>query len=182
MHLDDYKALIEQLLPIYNKPDFETTFKLLTEHETGPVRLQIKMEINRLMTPCNKTIDLRGRVKGQCRQYTFNGHSHWLDDVAINIYHHRNAVFGGQYCYGLYEELINTHNNFRIIHQQQKAPPVDTATTDTQSSLFQARLIRFGYYLSREESRLSIATPMALTLANNQQVLATTVDISLFWG
>ncbi|CEO40216.1 PilZ domain-containing protein [Photobacterium kishitanii] len=179
MHLDDYKALIEQLLPIYNKPDFETTFKLLTEHETGPVRLQIKMEINRLMAPCNKTIDLRGRVKGQCRQYTFNGHSHWLDDVAINIYHHRNAVFGGQYCYGLYEELINTHNNFRIIHQQQKTPSVDTATTDTQSSLFQARLIRFGYYLSREESRLSIATPMALTLANNQQVLATTVDISL---
>ncbi|WP_232568308.1 hypothetical protein [Photobacterium iliopiscarium] len=67
MHLDDYKALIEQLLPIYNQPDFDAVFNLLTEHETGPVRLQIKMEINRLMTPCNKIIDLRGRVKGQCR-------------------------------------------------------------------------------------------------------------------
>ncbi len=179
MHLDDYKALIEQLLPIYNQPDFEVTFKLLTEHETGPTRLQIKMEINRLMTPCHKIIDLRGRVKGQCRQYTFNGHRHWLDDVAINIYHHRNAVFGGQYCYGLYEELINTHNNFRILHQQHKMQPNNTTATDTQYSLFQAQLIRFGYYLSRDENRLKIATPMTLTLVNNQQVLATTVDLSL---
>ena len=178
MHLDDYKALIEQLLPIYNQPDFDAVFNLLTEHETGPVRLQIKMEINRLMTPCNKIIDLRGRVKGQCREYTFSDHSHWLDDVAINIYHRRKAVFGGQYCYGLYEELINTHNNFRILHQQQKMPPIYTTPEDNPYGLFQAQLIRFGYYLSREEKRLSIATPIALTLANEQQILATTVDLS----
>lgn len=179
MHLDDYKALIEQLLPMYNKPDFDIAFKLSTEHESGPVRLQIKMEINRLMTPCHKVIDLRGRVKGQCREYTFNGHTHWLDDVAINIYHQRHAVFAGQYCYGLYEELINTHNNFRIIHQQHKMQPNNTTATNTQYSLFQAQLIRFGYYLSREENRLSIATPIALTLTNDQQVLGTTVDLSL---
>ncbi|MEC6814934.1 PilZ domain-containing protein [Photobacterium toruni] len=178
MHLDDYKALIEQLLPIYNQPDFEAVFQLLTQHETGPVRLQIKMEINRLMTPCNKIIDLRGRVKGQCRQYMFNDHNHWLDDVAINLYHRRKAIFADQYCNGLYEELINTHNNFRILHHQQKISPPDTATTNAQYSLFQAQLIRFGYYLSREEKRLSIATPIALTLPNEQQILATTVDLS----
>ncbi|WP_256383206.1 PilZ domain-containing protein [Photobacterium toruni] len=178
MHLDDYKALIEQLLPIYNQPDFEAVFQLLTQHETGPVRLQIKMEINRLMTPCNKIIDLRGRVKGQCRQYTFNDHNHWLDDVAINLYHRRKAIFADQYCNGLYEELINTHNNFRILHHQQKISPPDAATTNAQYSLFQAQLIRFGYYLSREEKRLSIATPIALTLPNEQQILATTVDLS----
>ncbi|MBY3788179.1 PilZ domain-containing protein [Photobacterium carnosum] len=179
MHLDDYKPLIEQLLPIYNQPDFEVVFQLLTQHESGPIRLQIKMEINRLMTPCNKIIDLRGRVKGQCRQYTFKGLNHWLDDVAINIYHHRKAIFADQYCYGLYEELINTHNNFRILHQQQKISPSNTTPTDTQYSLFQAQLIRFGYYLNREEKRLSIATQIALTLANEQQILATTVDLSL---
>ncbi|MCD9529602.1 PilZ domain-containing protein [Photobacterium carnosum] len=179
MHLDDYKPLIEQLLPIYNQPDFEAVFQLLTQHESGPIRLQIKMEINRLMTPCNKIIDLRGRVKGQCRQYTFKGLNHWLDDVAINIYHHRKAIFADQYCYGLYEELINTHNNFRILHQQQKISPSNTTPTDTQYSLFQAQLIRFGYYLNREEKRLSIATQIALTLANEQQILATTVDLSL---
>ncbi|WP_232614465.1 PilZ domain-containing protein [Photobacterium carnosum] len=179
MHLDDYKPLIEQLLPIYNQPDFEAVFQLLTQHESGPIRLQIKMEINRLMTPCNKIIDLRGRVKGQCRQYTFKGLNHWLDDVAINIYHHRKAIFADQYCYGLYEELINTHNNFRILHQQQKISPSNTTLTDTQYSLFQAQLIRFGYYLNREEKRLSIATQIALTLANEQQILATTVDLSL---
>ena len=178
MHLDDYKALIEQLLPIYSQPDFEPTFILLTEHETGPTRLQIKMEINRLMAPCNKIIDLRGRVKGQCRQYIFNGINHWLDDVAINIYHQRNAIFGGQYCYGLYEELVSAHNNFRILHQQHKMRPNNSTATETQYSLFQAQLIRFGYYLSRDENRLKIATPMALTLTNNQQVLATTVDLS----
>ncbi|MCD9514171.1 PilZ domain-containing protein [Photobacterium carnosum] len=179
MHLDDYKPLIEQLLPIYNQPDFEAVFQLLTQHESGPIRLQIKMEINRLMTPCNKIIDLRGRVKGQCRQYTFKGLNHWLDDVAINIYHHRKAIFADQYCYGLYEELINTHNNFRILHQQQKISPSNTTPTYTQYSLFQAQLIRFGYYLNREEKRLSIATQIALTLANEQQILATTVDLSL---
>ena len=76
MQLDDYKALIEQLLPAYGSEDFHQVFDSLTSNESGPIKLRIKMEINRLMTPCKKIIDLRGRVKGQCRSYTFNGQTH----------------------------------------------------------------------------------------------------------
>lgn len=176
MQLDDYKALIEQLLPAYGSEDFHQVFDSLTSNESGPIKLRIKMEINRLMAPCKKIIDLRGRVKGQCRSYTFNGQTHWLDDVAINILHRRSKVFNNQYCVGLYEALVNTHNNFRELHQQgERATSTEKKVT---TELFTANLIRFGHYLHREENRLQISTPVTISIPFNQQIWGMTTDLS----
>lgn len=68
MQLDDYKGLIEQLIPVYDSSDFDHVFQMLTQDETGPTRLQIKLELNRLMARCHKAVDLRGRVNGECRE------------------------------------------------------------------------------------------------------------------
>ncbi len=176
MQLDDYKALIEQLLPVYGSEDFQQVFDSLTSSESGPIKLHIKMEINRLMTPCKKIIDLRGRVKGQCRPYTFNDQTHWLDDVAINILHRRSKVFNNQYCTGLYEALVNTHNDFRELHQQGERSTLVTQKSNPE--LFTANLIRFGHYLHREENRLQISTPVTINFPLNQQIWGMTADLS----
>ncbi|MCW8330017.1 PilZ domain-containing protein [Photobacterium sp. SDRW27] len=177
MWLDDYKGLIEQLIPVYDSEDFEDVFQMMTQETNGPARLQIKMELNRIMAPCHQIVDLRGRVKGECRPYELNGLKHWLDDVAINTYHKRIKVFGGKYRVGLYEALMNTRNNFRILHQQGKLEPKKDPLPqrDTQ---FDASLIRFGYYLTRGENRLQIATQVDLALPFNQSVHGITSDLS----
>ncbi|MGF1761377.1 PilZ domain-containing protein [Photobacterium sagamiensis] len=175
--MDDYNGLIEQLLPVYDSEDFNEVFQLLTLDETGPTRLKIKFELNRIMAPCQKIIDLRGRVKGECRPYDLHGLTHWLDDVAINTYHRRIKVYGGRYRTGLYEALTNTRNNFRVLHQQGKLNPQNPqqSARDTQ---FDATLIRFGHYLTREENRLQIATQVNLSLPLGQSVHGVTSDLS----
>ncbi|GAL06071.1 hypothetical protein JCM19237_1711 [Photobacterium aphoticum] len=135
------------------------------------------------MAPCHQIVDLRGRVNGDCRPYELNGLRHWLDDVALNTYHQWIAAYGGQFRVGLYEALMNTHNNFRVMHQQQKqqqqaqhqAEEIPTLLRDTQ---YDAPLLRFGHYLTRHEDRLHISTPVNLELPDGHMVNAITADLS----
>ncbi|WP_299018801.1 PilZ domain-containing protein [uncultured Photobacterium sp.] len=174
---DDYKGLIEKLIPVYDSDDFEHVFQMMTHETNGPTRLKLKMELNRIMAPCHQVVDLRGRVNGDCRPYELNGLEHWLDDVAINTYHKHIKVFGGKFRVGLYETLMNTRNNFRVLHQQQKVDlhKDEGPQRDTQ---FDASLIRFGHYLTREENRLQITTQVELALPLKQSVHGVTSDLS----
>ncbi|OAN14211.1 pilus assembly protein PilZ [Photobacterium jeanii] len=179
MQLDNYKGLIEQLIPVYDSDDFEDVFKMMTHDLTGPTRLQIKLELNRLMARCHKAVDLRGRVKGECREYHLNGLKHWLDDVAINTYHKRIKQYGDQYRVGVYEALINTRNNFRVLHKQGKlSPPTENKTITNRDEHFDVNVIRFGHYLTRGEKRIQISTPVNLNLPLGQIVHGVTSDIS----
>ena len=179
MVLDDYKGLIERLIPVYDSEDFEDVFQMMTEGEDGPTRLQLKMELNRIMSPCMKAVDLRGRVQGECRPYQLNGRQHWLDDVAINTYHKRIKIFGNQFRVGLYEALMNTRNNFRVMHQQGKLQPkVAPKEESLPDNPLVAPLIRFGHYLTRNENRWQIATPVSLELPLSQTVNGISADLS----
>ncbi|MGR5064226.1 PilZ domain-containing protein [Photobacterium sp. DNB22_13_2] len=179
MVLDDYKGLIERLIPVYDSEDFDDVFQMMTEGEDGPTRLQLKMELNRIMSPCMKAVDLRGRVQGECRPYQLNGRQHWLDDVAINTYHKRIKIFGNQFRVGLYEALMNTRNNFRVMHQQGKLQPkpIAQATSQPDNPLI-APLLRFGHYLTRDENRWQIATQVVLELPLSQTINGISADLS----
>ncbi|WEM41821.1 PilZ domain-containing protein [Photobacterium sp. DA100] len=179
MVLDDYKGLIERLIPVYDSEDFEDVFQMMTEGEDGPTRLQLKMELHRIMAPAMKAVDLRGRVQGECRPYLLNGRQHWLDDVAINTYHKRIKAFGNQFRVGLYEALTNTRNNFRVMHQQGKLQPKPAPKAELQpDNPLIAPLIRFGHYLTRNENRWQIATPVSLELPLSQMINGISADLS----
>lgn len=184
MLLDEYKGLIEQLLPAYDSEDFNDLFLHLTADLSGPARLQVKMELNRVMAPCRQAIDLRGKVNGECRPYELHGMTHWLDDVAMNVYRRRIKAYGDQYRVGLYESLMNTRNNFRVMQQQQQQKPQEPQPAEKEApvaeevSPFSAELLRFGYHLSRSEQRVQLTTPVVLMLPYSQEVNGTTADIS----
>ncbi|PSW18928.1 PilZ domain-containing protein [Photobacterium sanctipauli] len=178
MLLDAHKGLLEKLIPVYDSEDFEDVFQMMTDGEDGPTKLKIKMELHRIMAPCRQIVDLRGKVKGECRPYELDGLTHWLDDVAINTYHKRIKVFGGKFRLGLYEALMNTRNNFRVLHQQQKLSPQQEAPIEQRDTQFDAPVIRFGHYLTRGENRLQLATSVNLELPFNQTVNGITSDIS----
>nr|WP_086940969.1 PilZ domain-containing protein [Thaumasiovibrio occultus] len=179
MSLDEHNALLEQLLPVFDSEDFEQVLQLLAGHLSPPDRLQLKMAIKQVMAPCHQPVDLRGRVKGQCRPYELHGMTHWMDDVAINTYYRRIKAYNHRYRMGLFNELHNTRNNFRVMHHNNTlADDANSTLCDIHENTLLVQPIRFGNYLFRSESRLQLSTPLELELPGNQQVNGTTQDIS----
>ena len=146
----------------------------MTEGDPPSVKILVKMELNRVMAPCTKPIDLRGRVKGECREYELDGLKHWLDDVAFNAYHKNTRKFGG-YTEGVWEALCNTHNNFRVM--QKRGKPLGTEIT-TDINGIDVEAVVMGYDLKRKENRLKISSQIEIELLNGQIVHAVTVDLS----
>ncbi|KGY13594.1 pilus assembly protein PilZ [Vibrio tubiashii] len=174
MQQPEILSLAERLIPVYNSEDFEFVLGQMTEGEPPSVKILVKMELNRVMAPCTKPIDLRGRVKGECREYELDGIKHWLDDVAFNAYHKNIKKFNG-YTEGVWEALCNTHNNFRVM--QQRGKPIGTEVT-TDLNGIDVEAVVMGYDLKRKENRLKVSSQIEIELLSGQIVHATTVDLS----
>ncbi|MDF4598155.1 hypothetical protein P3509_01435, partial [Vibrio parahaemolyticus] len=61
MQQSEILSLAERLIPVYGSEDFDFVLGQLTEEEPPSAKILVKMELNRLMAPCKKSIDLRGR-------------------------------------------------------------------------------------------------------------------------
>jgi hypothetical protein len=175
MQQSDILSLVEQLIPVYGAEDFELVLAQLTEDAPPSAKVLVKMELNRIMAPCSKSIDLRGRVQGECREYQLDGFTHWLDDVAINSYHRKIKQFGG-YTEGVWEALVNTHNNFRVMQQKEKQNQKGQHTDPDSPFLVEG--IKLGYTLKRQEKRLKMTTQVEVTLQTGQSIHAASVDLS----
>ncbi|MEH0742225.1 PilZ domain-containing protein [Vibrio cholerae] len=174
MQQQEILSIAERLIAAYHSQDFEYLLAQMTEGEPPSVKILVKMELNRVMAPCTKPVDLRGRVKGECREYKLDGLRHWLDDVAFNAYHKNVRKFGG-YTEGVWEALSNTHNNFRVM--QKRGKPIGTEV-QTKSSALEVEPINLGYDLKRKENRLRLSSQIELNLAKGQLVHGVTVDLS----
>ena len=171
-------SIAERLIPTYHTGEFEHLLSQLTDGEPPSLKILVKMELKRLMSPCYRSIDLRGRVKGECREYELDGISHWLDDVAFNIYHKNVRKFSG-YTEGVFDSLSNTRNSFKVMNQRGKPQGHDLANTSIN---FNAEPIVLGYDLKRKENRLKLSTQIEIHLVNDQLVHGVTVDISTSGG
>lgn len=174
MQQSEILSLAERLIPAYNSDDFNFVLSQMTEGEAPSVKILVKMELNRVMAPCSKSIDLRGRVQGECREYELDGIKHWLDDVAFNAYHKNTRKFGG-YTEGVWEALCNTRNNFRVMQQRGKLKNKGLSNEDHQ---FEVEPITLGYDLKRRENRLKLSSQIEIMLPRDQLVHAVTVDVS----
>ena len=175
MQQSEILSLVERLIPVYGSPDFNIVLEQLTYGEPASAKVIAKMELNRLMNPCTRSIDLRGRVQGECREYKLDGRTHWLDDVAINSYHKKIKRFGS-YTEGVYEAMVNTRNNFRVMHQNTTSNSSSGLTNP--ESPFEVEPITLGLVLNRQEKRLKMSTQVDITLKNGQKIHASSVDLS----
>ncbi len=69
MQQTEILSLVERLIPVYRSGDLDYLLSQMTEGHPPSAKLLVKMELNRLMAPCTKSIDLRGKVQGECREY-----------------------------------------------------------------------------------------------------------------
>ncbi len=172
MQQSEILSLAESLIPAYGDPDLDMMLEQLTQGEASSVKVLVKMELHRLMTSCTKSVDLRGRVQGECKEYQLHGIIHWLDDVAINIYHEKVKYYGG-YTEAVYDAISNTRNNFRIMQPPQPSP----IHTDPKSRFF-VEAIKLGLNLNRQEQRLKMSTEVEVKLPGGQKIHAVSVNLS----
>ncbi|GAA5140711.1 PilZ domain-containing protein [Thalassotalea piscium] len=176
--IDDFKGAV-------SSSDFESKFAEATKTLDKTERFLLKMEIKRLANPCTRLIDLRGHVNGVCRPYEDEGRVHFIDDVAIKLFEENVALYGG-YTFGVYEALMNTENNFRVMYQNEKSNPQQTpavANTFTKTKILEktqypAKLYQYGPYFDRKEERMNFAIPISVRLKGDKGYDGVSSDIS----
>jgi len=178
-----YQKIVEQFRGNVLKNDFETNFAAMTQHIPKTERFLLKMELKRLAAPCTRLVDLRGHVDGECRSYEHNQRTHFLDDTAIKAFE-ENIVYYNGYTFGVYEAVMNTENNFRVIYQNEKnniGKPIKSEPTKVfEKTQYSGKLFTFGPYHNRSEERMNFAIAIGVFLENdNKEYTCTSSDISV---
>ncbi|GAC15917.1 PilZ domain-containing protein [Aliiglaciecola lipolytica] len=176
--LEEYQEIIEQLKPMINEPEFNQVLSQVASNVPKQKRFLIKMELKRLSRPCLRLIDLRGQVAGDCREYTYQGKSHFLDDTAIDVFERQVRLFG-EYTMGVYEAVKNTENSYRIIYQKQREEAEKEGLEVEERKPHHAPVLRFGEYAKRSEERMNFAVNIELFTDLNKSIQATTIDVSV---
>jgi hypothetical protein len=180
--LEEYHDIIEQLKPMINEPEFNQVLNQVAANVPKKKRFLLKMELKRLARPCTRVIDLRGRVDGKCRMYQYQGQEHSLDDLAIEVFERQVRSFG-EYTIGVYEAVINTENNFRVMYKKQQEKNLKKkggAQKNTpERGSYLAQLIEFGNFAHRSEERMNYAISIEVFSDLNKSIQATTIDVSV---
>ena len=175
MQQSEILSVAERLIPAYHAEDFEFLLSQMTEGESPSLKLLVKMELNRIMAPCTKSIDLRGRIDNECRQFTLDGRKHWLDDIALNAYQRGTKKFKGY-----------TEGTWKLVMTPRTQPLRSVVNISSQNkhditnanSPYEAEAINLGYDLKRQENRLKISSQVEVTTSKGQSLHGVTVDIS----
>lgn len=199
MSLNDDKVFIKKLIPYYKDTNFNDRFESVTKSLSKSRRFLVKMEINRLYNECNRDIDLRGRVDGKCFEHKHEGRTHYLDDVALNVFEECLSDYGS-YSIGVFEEVTNTKNSYREKQLQEdearRQSELDLTNTkkEKENNVVEKKLVvddeiiippNSAQKISltnlnvRSEERLNVITQVKIRLANGKTAHAKTTNLSI---
>jgi len=89
--------------------------KVTVGSETG--RFLNKMEEMRIRKPCFETIDMRGKVRGECQRSMLNNREFYLDDVSYGLYQDGLNACNGTFTVGTYESIVNGKHTNRSVSE-----------------------------------------------------------------
>ena len=177
--LAPYADIIRTLAPLVNRASFNTEFERRTKKMTADTRFLVKMEVKRLAKPCIRSVDLRAKVKEECRLYNYQGIEHYLHINGI-LYFEKLVERYGQYTFGVYEGIhefalaekqkLEQQASMPLAPNHEIAEPTEQYITPCQELL---------NYPVRKEERLNYVTQIEVFFSDNTSAHATTLDISL---
>jgi hypothetical protein len=178
-----YQTLINQFTGQVPKSTFEASFAVATKRMPNNERFLLKMELKRLASLCTRLVDLRGHVDGNCQRFLHDGKTHFLDEVAIKVFQQGVLDYGG-FTLGVYESVMNTENNFRVIYNKEKnqsniAKRPKKVVKSSDKTQYPAEIFNYGPYFKRCEERMNFAILIKVYLRDNDSPIeATSSDIS----
>ncbi|WP_126842575.1 PilZ domain-containing protein [Idiomarina tyrosinivorans] len=190
MSTTHYQQLVEQLKPIVNDPDFDAIFNQLTTGEEGAVRLQLKLELQRLAAPCNRTVDMRSKTTNECKAVEHNGRTHYLDPVSKIIFERGLNTYNGIFTQDTFEQIFKPDNPLRQRYQEEQeerqalqdanqdfVAAYPNAEADIDSYLVES--FNLGVERHRHEERMNFSVDVTLATQKQKAIAAVTTDISL---
>ncbi|NMH66563.1 PilZ domain-containing protein [Shewanella salipaludis] len=173
MSLEEHSALIAQLKPLLMEPDFDEVFQQLTLDESNSTRFLVKMELNRLASPCTRIIDLRDKSELPCDEIRQGQLRHFLDAPAKSALLEAMSLFRDKYTLGVYEHVLQAHKERRQRQRQDKA--LDKSQADN----FLVPGVVLGNYLYRCEQRMNYSIKISLQQGSQPAVAGVTLDLSV---
>ncbi|WP_299787061.1 PilZ domain-containing protein [uncultured Shewanella sp.] len=174
MSLDEHSALIEQLKPLLMEPNFQDLFQQLTAGESNSTRFLLKMELNRISSPCNRIIDLRDKSELPCEEVLHNNQRHYLDGPAKESFMQSMALYRDQYTLGVYEQVIEEHKQRKLKLRSSEI----NQELDHQAP-FIAKGVVLGNYFNRSEERMNYSIRISTLQPGRAEVAGITVDLSV---
>jgi hypothetical protein len=163
-------AILEQLQPLFVDPDFDNLFNQMTADETNSARFLLKMELNRLWSPCIRIMDMR--AKGYpCQLIQHSGIQHYLGEHDNKIFQNALQRYQQRYTTGVYETVIANASP-----QHNKANEVKRTTSNSR---LQVRTLQFGSYQQGREERIHYSSAVTLILADGKSIRAKTSNLSV---
>jgi len=184
-----YQKTISSFRGEVNKPSFDIKFTQSTKKIPKTEKFLLKMELKRLSSACNRSIDLRGLVDGDCQLFQYSGQSHFLDDVAVAVFEENVDAYKG-YTFGVYEAVKNTENNFRVIYQKEQSKISQSISNDKEEVIelpkksqdktqYPVTIFPLNQYHDRKEERMNYVISLAIVLENNKQKSVSSIDVSV---
>jgi len=173
-----HQKIIDDFRGVVKKANFDERFSAVTKQLSNNERFLLKMELKRLAGDCVRAIDLRGLVDGECQLFDFQGKSHFLDDVAIDVFKECVALYGG-YTFGVYESVKDAKNSFRNIYKNEQTTTQSIKKPSVEKLQYPAKMSRLTNYPNRVAERMNFSIVLTLTLQNNQTLTTNSVDISI---
>jgi hypothetical protein len=174
MSVDEHSAIIEQLKPLLMEPNFQELFQQLTADESNSTRFLLKMELNRLASPCTRILDLRDKSELPCEQLQMGQQTHFLDQPAKEAFEEALALYRGTYTLGVYEHVLNVHKQRKLA--QRQGP---TTQAQTEDAPFLVPGVVLGSYFHRCEERMNYSIRISAEQPNRPAVAGITVDLSV---
>ena len=181
--LSGYRPLLCRLASYSQRNDFDNIFKSILNKSGVDSNLHfiLKMELNRLQKPCNRAVDLRGLVDGNCEAYSDGEITHFFDDIAKNIYEEQCENFKS-YTVGVFECINNTPNNYRVMHENEKAGVKVEYSKRSKAGLslsHKVDQVNFNNYHIRKEERMHYVSDVSIIKNKVNLHFGKTVDISV---
>ncbi|MFC4701835.1 PilZ domain-containing protein [Glaciecola siphonariae] len=177
--LAPHADIIKALAPLANRASFNAEFDKRTAKLTADTRFLVKMEIKRLAKPCIRSLDLRAKVKDDCRLYTYQGIDHYLHINGI-LYFEKLVERYGEYTFGVYEGM----HEFALAERQKLekqllTPAVPANELYEPSEQYVTPCQELLNFPTRKEERLNYVTQIEVFFSDATSAHATTLDISM---
>ena len=173
MDLKDYQSQIKELILAKNDPYFNDLFNNILANESTSDKFLIKMELSRLSKPCQRVIDLRGKVQQECQPFTYDNTLHYLDEDTKTIFEKSIKLYD-KYTIGAFEEVINHHLKMKKEQQNKK-----TSLSKDNYQNKQCELISLSETNKRAAPRMFFVSDIEIEFADGRTQSAQTTNISI---
>lgn len=172
MDLKAYQSQIRELIPLRNESDFNELLDNILFGESTSNKFLIKMELNRLATPCQRILDLREKVTEPCNLYEQDAIKHYLTKPTIQVLKNNIDLYGF-YTVGVFEAVLD------YIAQQKEIQNTQLQSKSiTPAKKEQCELLALSKKNKRGAARMYFVSEISATTSDGQEFQGQTSNIS----